>query len=140
MLGLGMRESSGAHCTGADTPKSRGEPTTEENAEAGLFQVSHDSINGDALHQALFDAYLDRTDLLDVFSAGVTCKASDWRNHGKGAGGKFQNAMKKCPLFAVLYTAQFLRKARRHWGPINRREAQVHPDAVILFKSVRAIL
>lgn len=140
MLGLGMRESSGQHCVGADTPESRGEPTTEANAEAGLFQVSHDSINGDALCQGLFDAYQNRTDLLDVFSVGVTCGTADWQNYGTGTGGRFQETMKRCPLFAALYTAQYLRGHRSHWGPINRKKAEVRRDAVALFNGVRTML
>jgi hypothetical protein len=138
MLGLGMRESSGQHCVGADTPEDRGEPTTEANAEAGLFQVSFDSIGSDPLRQALFDAFVNRTDLLDVFSAHVTCKPADLHNFGTGTGAKFQEAMKKCPLFAALYTAQFLRGHRKHWGPINRKQAEARADAVKLLNSVRA--
>jgi len=137
MLGLGMRESSGQHCVGADTPEDRGEPTTEANAEAGLFQVSFDSIGSDPLRQGLFDAFKNRTDLLDVFSVGVTCSAADLHNVGSGAGAKFQETMKKCPLFAALYTAQFLRGHRKHWGPINRKQAEVRADAVRLFEGVR---
>lgn len=140
MLGLGMRESSGRYCVGADTPEDRGEPTTEANAEAGLFQVSYDSINGDPLRQALFDAYKNRTDLEDVFSVGVNCSASNWMNHGSGAGAKFQETMKNCPLFAVLYTAQFLRGHRQHWGPINHKHAEVRADAVKLFTDILKIL
>lgn len=58
LTGLGMSESSGRFWVGADTPKSRGEPTTAENAEAGLFQVSRDSVDGDTDRQALFNAFL----------------------------------------------------------------------------------
>lgn len=139
MLGLGMRESSGQHCVGADTAADRQAPTTEADAEAGLFQVSFDSIGGDPLRKRLFDEYVDRTDLLDVFSVGVKCRPSDLQNVGTGDGSKFQAAMKNCPLFAVLYTAQFLRGHRTHWGPINRKEAQVRADAVTLFNGVRAL-
>jgi len=140
MVGLGIRESSGCHCVGADTPEDRGAPTTEANAEAGLFQVSYDSINGDPLRQALFDTYKNHTDLEKVFSAGVNCNASDWMNHGNGTGALFQETMKKCPLFAVIYTAQYLRGHRKHWGPINRKKAEVRADAVKLFKDVLSIL
>jgi hypothetical protein len=140
MLGLGMRESSGAHCVGADSPKSRGEPTTEENAEAGVFQVSHDSIGADADRQALFDAFRRRTDLLSVFSEHISCKAKDLKNHGVGAGAEFQKTMKECPLFAVLYTSLFLRQQRSHWGPINTRAAEVRGDAVAHFRAAQRAL
>lgn len=140
MLALGMQESSGKYCEGADTEKNRGKPTTEANAEAGLFQVSYDSINNDRLNQALFDAYQDRTDLLDIFSVGVNCDEARWHNVGTGAGKRFQETMKRCPLFAVLYTAQYLRGHRRDWSPINYKQAEVHPDAVVLFSRIGSTL
>ncbi|MDB5580851.1 MAG: hypothetical protein JWR80_6027 [Bradyrhizobium sp.] len=140
MLGLGMRESSGAHCVGADTPKNRGEETTEANAEAGLFQVSYDSIDGNALRQSLFNIFRHRSDLLLVFSEEVTCADKDIANFGTGEGAAFQEAMKSCPLFACLYTAAYLRVGRSQWGPINHHAAELKPDAVTLFQDVRALV
>lgn len=136
LLGLGMRESSGEHCTGADTPESRGEPTNEENAEAGLFQVSHDSVGSNTDRQALFEAYRGRTYLLGHFNRNVRCRDSDLIDHGTGSGALFQRTMKQCPLFAVLYTAAFLRRRRSHWGPINRRRVEARTDAVALFREI----
>jgi hypothetical protein len=137
LLGLGMRESSGQFCAGADTPEDRGTPTTPENAEAGLFQVSYDSINGDALRQGIFDKYRGRTDLQTVFSAGVSCGAKDWKNYGSGDAAEFQNTMKRCPLFATLYSAVFLREHRQEWGPINSHTAEVKKEAVSLFRDIQ---
>ena len=147
MIGLGMRESSGRHCEGPDTPEDRGSkrhpiPTTPENAEAGLFQVSYDSIANHADRQALVDAYRKRTDLIDVFGEGAHCvKPGEWpADVGDGPPAAFQNQMKSCPLFAALYTAMFLRQALRHWGPIKRKEAEIRPEAVKLFSSIRSIV
>lgn len=139
LVGLGVRESSDLHCRGADTPEDRGAPTTEADAEAGLFQVSWDSIHGDALRQSLFDAYRGRSDLLDIFREGATCGADDWNNVGTSDGAVFQDTMKKNPLFAVLYASVFLRVARNAWGPINHKAAKVMPDAVTLFNAIRAM-
>jgi hypothetical protein len=140
MTGLGMRESSGRYCAGADTEKSRGEPTTPKNAESGLFQVSWDSINGDADRQAMFLAFKSRTDLLDVFRRNVAPKGTDMVIHGEGDQAAFQTAMKNAPLFATLYTARFLRQRRGHWGPINTKRAEVRADAVALFSDALALL
>jgi len=147
MIGLGMRESSGRHCCGADTPEDRGPkghpiPTTPDNAEAGLFQVSYDSIDGDADRQAVVDAFAGRQDLLADFGEGAHCvKPARWPpDVGTGVKAQFQAQMKECPLFASLYTAMFLRQRRTHWGPINRKEAEVRHDAVILLTQVRAIV
>lgn len=147
MLGLGMRESSGRHCCGPDTPEDRGPrgkpvPTTEQNAEAGLFQVSYDSVAGDADRQKIIDDYAGHQDLLTEFGEGAHCsKPKHWPPEiGTGAAREFQAQMKECPLFAVLYTAMFLRQARGHWGPITRKEAEVRTDAVALYTKVKAIV
>lgn len=136
MIGLGMRESSGRYCVGADTPESRGEPTTPENAEAGLFQVSWDSIHENPDRNALFLLMKDGGDLFDVFSTGVSCRGDDLVIHGGGEQAAFQTAMKQNPFFACLYTAMFLRQVRGHWGPINTRKAEVKADAVSLLRGV----
>jgi hypothetical protein len=117
MMGLGMRESSGRHCVGADTPEDR-----------------------HPLRRQLFIDYQGRTDLLDIFAEGVHCNNENWHNHGTGDGAKFQETMKKCPYFAVLYTVQFLRSHRKHWGPINRKEAKVKQSVVTLFADIQKIL
>lgn len=147
MLGLGMRESSGRHCCGPDTPQDRGPPgkpvpTTGENAEAGLFQVSYDSINHHAERQALVDAFAGRRDLLTEFGEGARCdRPAHWPLEvGAGAARAFQVQMKECPLFAALYTAIFLRQERSHWGPINRKKAEVRHDAIRLLDAVRAVV
>ncbi|QXQ06946.1 hypothetical protein KX816_02465 [Sphingosinicellaceae bacterium] len=147
MLGLGMRESSGRHCDGPDTAEDRGPrgrpvPTTPDNAEAGLFQVSYDSIHGDTDRQALVKAFAGRQDLMDIFGEGASCtKPNHWpADVGRGQQAAFQNQMKECPLFATLYTAMFLRQERGHWGPINRKKAEARSDAVILFGQIKAIV
>ncbi|HEX4739082.1 MAG TPA: hypothetical protein VH331_16135 [Allosphingosinicella sp.] len=140
LTGLGMRESSGLHCVGADTPRSRGEPTTEENAEAGLFQVSYDAIGENRQRRALFETYRGRTDLADVFASGARCRPHDWHNHGSGTGAAFQETMKNCPFFAILFTAAMLREERSHWGPINKRQVHVRPDAVAFFRTLTRLV
>ena len=138
IVGLGMRESSGRYCVGADTPESGGEPTTPENAEAGLFQVSWDSMDANADRRALFTAMKDGTDLLDVFNTNVGCHGDDLVIHGAGEQAQFQTAMKQNSLFACLYTAMFMRQPRSHWGPINTRKVEVRKDAVDLLRAALA--
>ena len=137
LLGLGMRESSGKHCEGRDMSA---ENVTAETAEAGLFQVSHNSIRAHALLQRLFDRYHGRDDLLTIFDDGVHCSASSWKNWGDGPGDDFQALTKSCPKFAVLYAALLLRHQRKHWGPIDRREAEVTADGAALLMAVHAAL
>lgn len=147
LIGLGMQESSGRHCCGPDTPEDRGPvghpvPTTPENAEAGLFQVSYDSVARRAGRQAIVDAYRGRTDLLEVFAEGAHCvKPDDWpADVGNGPPAAFQALTKECPLFAVHYTTYLLRELRQEWGPINRKKVEIKADAVVLFRTVKGLV
>jgi hypothetical protein len=133
LTGLGMRESSGRHCEGRDASASN---TSAETAEAGLFQVSHNSIGAHFLLGALFDQYNGSTDFQDIFKDGVTCGSASWQNWGTGAGRDFQALTKACPAFAVEYAALALRKIRKHWGPIGHKTAELRPECDDLFKSV----
>jgi hypothetical protein len=137
LTGLGMRESSGKHCEGRDTTATN---TTADTAEAGLFQVSYNSRRAHFLLEALFDQYRGSTDFADIFSDGVRCGAASWQNFGTGAGHDFQALTKACPAFAVEYGALALRKVRKHWGPINRKAAELRPECDELFKNVGAYI
>lgn len=137
MFGLGMRESSGKHCEGRDMSAHN---VTADSAEAGLFQVSRDSINAHPQLQLLFDRFRNSNDLQQVFVERVECGDSSWQNWGEGAGKDFQALTKACPKFAVYYTAVLLRHLRKHWGPINRKEAEVVADAIVLLRTVKAFV
>jgi len=137
LTGLGMRESSGRHCEGRDMAATN---TTADTAEAGLFQVSHNSASAHFLLEALFDQYKGSTDFRDIFEEGVHCSAGSWANWGAGDGHDFQELTKECPAFAVEYAALLLRKRRRHWGPINTKTAELRQECDDLFKSVCAYI
>ena len=137
LTGLGMRESSGRHCEGRDTSTTN---TGPETAEAGLFQVSHNSMSAHFLLNALFEQYKGLTDFDDVFKSGVVCSAASWKNWGSGEGAEFQALTKSCPAFACDYAALALRKIRTHWGPINRKAAELRPEADDLFSQVAAYI
>lgn len=137
LLGLGMRESSGKHCEGRDMSA---ENVTAETAEAGLFQVSYNSIGAHPILQRLFGRYQGSDELLSTFDDGVHCSAPSWKDWGEGPGVAFQALTKSCPKFAVLYAALLLRHQRSHWGPINRKEAEVTADSTALLAAIRATL
>lgn len=131
ITGLGMRESSGEHCCGRDTSATN---TSADTAEAGLFQTSYNSrVFSDEL-PLLFTYWKEvkatnpHKCLLEVFSEGVTCSATNWENYGTGDGEEFQNLAKTCHAFAVEYVAVMLRVSggsKGHYGPLRRREAEV---------------
>jgi hypothetical protein len=141
LIGLGMRESTGRHCKGyyAEAPGK-----TADTASAGLFQTSHNSLyftsrkNGFSEHhlQNLYDEYSANPEqcFLEVFSQGVSCTTQE--PIGSGAGARFQQFTKDCPAFAAEYAAIMLRVARRHYGPIGRREAELNTACTDLLDSI----
>ena len=93
--------------------------------------MSFDSIGSDPVLRTMFDSYRGREDLLPVFADGVTCGAIDWADvTGDADAEAFQAAMKRCPGFALIYTVVLLRRQRRHWGRLNRREVECRADAI----------
>src|SRR5262249_2047857 len=100
LFGLGMCESSGQHCEGADTSPSRRNALTATSAEAGLFQVSFDIGMDRGDFKDLFDMYergwpapAPGPCMLDVFSDGVACSAAQLHNFGAGVPGENQDAV-----------------------------------------------
>lgn len=136
--GLGMRESSGKYCEGWDRSASSTRPSSA--GEAGLFQTSYDSIG---VHSELGKLYAEYKAspgrcLLDVYKVGASC--SNLSNLGTGAGAEFQSFLKACPAFAAEYAMVTLRVLRAHYGPINRREAEVNPSCNTMLKNVQELI
>jgi Bacterial SH3 domain len=136
MLGLGMRESSGRYCEGLD--KDAPQNATAGKAEAGLFQTSYNAKNANPLLPKLFQHYLAQpSGFVEIFQEGVTCKASDIKNYGSGAGKEFQRLSKECPAFAAEFAAVALRNTRAHWGPITSRKAEIRSESNAMFMQVQ---
>jgi hypothetical protein len=145
LLGLGMRESAGKYCVGRDKSATN---VTAVTAEAGLFQASWDFESSSPFIRELLDEYVAAGGLgdpppqcaLDVFREGASCPASDLQNYGTGKGKDFQLLSKNCPAFAVMSTAVGIRNLRKHWGPLNRRDAEIRPEADAMFRGVQALI
>jgi hypothetical protein len=138
LIGLGMRESSGKYCEGRDRSASN---TTAETAEAGLFQTSYNARSASPLLPQLFEQYLaNSSGFIEIFKEGVTCPPQDWENYGEGKGKEFQRLSKACPAFAAEFAAIGLRNLRKHWGPINRLEAEIRPEADAMLQEVQKIV
>lgn len=140
MLGFGMRESSGRWCEGRD----RSAPNTQsDTAEAGLFQTSWDVRSAHPLLPKLFDKYRSNSPpsgFKDVFAQGVQATSQDLENFGSGDGRAFQQISKENPAFATEFAAIGLRHNCAHWGPIDRREAQVRIEADRMFLRVQNLV
>jgi hypothetical protein len=135
LIGLGMRESSGKYCEGRDRAASN---TSAASAEAGMFQTSFDAASANPLLGQLFEQYLTKPNgFAEIFKEGVRCRASDLQNFGSGKGREFQRLSKECPAFAAEFAALGLRFFRTHWGPINRRQAEVRPESNVMLLQVQ---
>jgi Putative peptidoglycan binding domain len=129
LYGLGMRESSGQHCCGRDMSADN---VSADTAEAGLFQMSWNARTSSPQMQRLFDEYSQDKAFEQggekLFKENVTCSSSDWECYGSGPGFYYQRLAKVSPQFACETAAIGLRNLRQHWGPINRKEAEVRPE------------
>jgi N-acetylmuramoyl-L-alanine amidase/Bacterial SH3 domain len=135
LIGLGMRESSGRHCAGRDLSASN---TSADTAEAGLFQTSYNARKAHPVMVQLFRQYsASPTGFEDVFREGVRCKPGDLEDFGSGDGREFQRLSKTCPAFAAEFAAVGLRNVRKHWGPINRKAAELRPECDALLRAVQ---
>lgn len=139
LTGLGMRESSGQYGEGRDVTADN---VTADTAEAGLFQQSWNSQGASREFSKIFGRYsLPETDgLLSIFKEGVTPRPSSLQNYGSGPGYDFQKLCKSKPAFAVECAAVGLRVIRRHWGPLNRKEAEIRPEADALYHQIQDIV
>lgn len=138
-LGLGMRESSGTYCEGWD--RSAGSNRPSSAGEAGAFQTSFDSMASSPELSKLYSEYKNSDSsrcFLDVFKQGASC--SSLSNLGTGAGADYQAFNKSCPAFAAEYAMTMLRIQRSHYGPINRKEAEVVPACNQMLKNVQDLI
>lgn len=138
LTGLGMRESSGNPFTGRDRSAKN---VAADTAEAGLFQQSWNSRTASPDLPKLFAQYMAHPDgFLPIFREGNVAHPRELENYGSGDGAAFQRLAKSCPAFAVEAAAVGLRTVRTHWGPIDRREAEMRPEADHLFQQVQTII
>jgi peptidoglycan hydrolase-like protein with peptidoglycan-binding domain len=139
MIGLGMRESSGKYYEGRDMTAENVESGT---AEAGLFQTSWNinTCSDEFMDELLRSYWLDPNGWLPVFGEGLVPNADGLEHYGSGDGARYQFLAKYAPAFAVLVTALGLRLRCDHWGPINRGEAELTPEADELLRRVQAIV
>jgi hypothetical protein len=138
MIGLGMRESSGKHCEGRDTSADN---VTAETAEAGMFQTSFNARSVSPLLPTLFQHYsANPSGFLEVFKEGARCRPASAENFGTGPGKEFQRLSKQVPAFAAEFAAIVLRNNRKHYGPINRKEAEIRADADRMLRDVQALI
>ncbi|WP_221392590.1 hypothetical protein [Dyadobacter sp. NIV53] len=138
LIGLGMRESSGRYCTGRDTTATN---TTAETAEAGMFQTSFNAGSANLLMPLLFDEYLQHPNgFVEIFREDIRCRPADLENFGSGPGKEFQQLSKDCPAFAAEFAAIGLRNVRKHWGPINRHEAEIRLECDEILLAVQEIV
>ena len=106
-----------------------------------MFQTSW-NIKGRsaAIAPLLDDFWANPTGFLPTFKEGVVASANNLSCYGSGDGARYQWLSRFCPLFHILVTGVGLRTLRQHWGPINRREVSVQPEAETLLLAVQDLV
>lgn len=134
LLGLGMRESSGKYAEGWDKS---GTHAKSDEYEAGLFQFSYNSIGASGSLRPLYAHYQAHPELclLPVFMEGATDPHRSVGGTGDAA--VFQAFTKECPAFATEYAAILIRVLRKHFGPVNRKEAEFRDDCAEMFQKIQ---
>lgn len=136
LMGLGMRESSGRHCEGRDMSADN---VASDTAEAGLYQTSYNAHTSSPHFDTVMNEYAlgEWRGYMDQFAQGVSCSSDDWDCYGSGKGYEFQEMCKRLPAFAVETCALVLRNRRQHYGPINRKEAELREEADRMLRAVQ---
>jgi hypothetical protein len=137
-MGLGPRESSGKYCEGRDMSASN---VTSDTCEAGLFQSSWNLRSANPAIPPLLDEFWRCPHgFLGTFKDGISPSASNLNSYGGGDGIRYQWLSRFCPLFHVMVTLVGMRTLRAHWGPINRREVSIRPEAERLLSDVQSLV
>jgi hypothetical protein len=142
MLGLGMRESSGKYCEGRDRSASN---TSSVTAEAGAWQTSFNARVFSPSFEQVFKDYANGAGVnpqgfVEIFREGVTCSSRDWESFGSGDGLRHQQMSRNQPAYAAMAAAITMRNARKHYGPLNRKEAQIVKAAELMLREVQSYL
>ncbi len=139
VTGLGMRESSGGSDIGRDTSANN---VTADTAEAGPWQQSWGSRRASPEIAKLASRAQGADNFAAIFREGVKLRPGAMDNFGDedSDGWKFQQLCKTNPAFAAQVAAIGLRTLYNEWGPIIRREAELRPEAIALFRKVESIV
>jgi hypothetical protein len=141
LWGLTVRESSQRHCCGRD---SSADNTDSMTCETGITQMSANASSCSTDVTRLFDEYSAmgrcQQTAIELFEDDVSCSQSEWACYGSGWGLEFQVLAKNAPAFAIEATALIVRYLRKHFGPLNRKEAELRPGVEHLLRDVEAIV
>lgn len=142
-LGLGMRESSGKYCEGRDMSATN---TAADTAEAGLFQASANSLSAHPELENYAAEYAQNLPAceLQLFVEGVnashkSCQPKVVGDEGS-KGRAFQQLSRECPAFAAEYAVTLTRSRRKHFGPLNRKEAEYRTECRSMFEQVAKLV
>lgn len=145
MIGSNARESSWRPCVGRDVAAKASDVKgclygSGATCEAGLAQTSYNSVPASGPLRDLFDAYADYPNgcFKTEYYGKTTCSAANWKNHGSDPKAlQFQTMSKECPGYTVESGVIMFRTKRTHYGPLNKKTAEVVPACVAMFERVR---
>lgn len=148
MIGSNARESSWRPCVGRDVAAKASDVQgclygSGSTCEAGLAQTSYNSVAKTGPLRELFDAYRDypKGCFRAEYYGKTTCSDANWKNHGSDPNAVlFQRMSKECPGFTVESGVIMFRTKRSHYGPLNRKTAEVVPACSAAFERARHLI
>lgn len=148
MIGSNARESSWRPCVGRDVAAKASDVQgclygSGSTCEAGLAQTSYNSLAKTGPLRDLFNAHKASSDgcFRATYYGKTTCSEANWKNHGSDPNAvAYQRLSKECPGFTVESGVIMFRTKRSHYGPLNRKTAEVVPACQAAFERARQLV
>lgn len=145
MMGSAAHESSWRWCVGRDVVAKESDKRIclhgdGSTCEAGLHQTSYNSVPSSGPLRDLYNAYKSYPSgcFATEYKGKTTCSAENMKAYGSSLEARtYQTLSKECPGFAVDSAVIMMRTVRTHYGPINKKKAEMFPACVAMFDKVR---
>lgn len=145
MMGSAAHESSWRWCVGRDTVAKESDKKIclygdGSTCEAGLHQTSYNSVPKTGPLRDLYNAFKSYPSgcFSKEYKGSTTCSSENMKAYGSSQEARaYQTLSKECPGFAVESAVIMMRTVRTHYGPINKKKAEMFPACVSMFDKVR---
>lgn len=148
MIGSNLRESSWRPCVGRDVAAKASDVQgclygSGSTCEAGLDQGSYNSVGKTGPQRDLFNAFASypKGCFKPEYYGTTTCTAANWKNHGTDPLAlQYQKMAKECPGYTVQAGFMRFRELRTHYGPLNKKAAELKKSCVARFEKVQKLV
>lgn len=148
MIGSNLKESSWRPCVGRDVNAKASDVQgclhgSGSTCEAGLDQGSYNSVGKTGPQRDLFNSFSSypKGCFRPEYYGSITCTDANWKNHGSDPKAvQYQKMAKECPGYTVQAGFMRFRELRTHYGPLNRKTAELKKSCVARFEKVQKLV